>query len=378
MKLSRKLAFTLIILIIFAGGFLVGSIVTSYKASPDPSYTNNPASGSLKALPGKVVPKAEKAVIGYVQDFRDPKNINYKEYTHVIFSFAHPSADGKVIMNGDLAWDNLRKTVKLAREENTKVMLAVGGWYHLSGGASYRYFKQAISQEPSRTRLVNELLAIVNKEQLDGIDIDFEHPRSEEDARNLTAFAKELKLRLDPLNKELSVAVYSKINAATGKEVNSVVFKPELFLYTDRIHIMAYDGQWDDGYHAANLAPYDYVETIVHYWSSYFDRLRLSKEKLVLGIPAYAQPEDQNAKQLSYAAIVKKDPRNAQTDSITVNGTTYFYNGEPTVAKKAELAFKNGFGGMMLWEAGHDSSGDTSLAGTINDVIKQDGLVTKN
>ncbi|OCA91522.1 chitinase [Bacillus sp. FJAT-27225] len=371
---------SLLICLIFIGGFLTGSLFISYSTPSNQPYGYSLATGSMKALPIKAMPDLleDRVVIGYVQDFRDPEKTMYNEYTHIIFSFAHPSADGKVMLNGDMAWDNLRKTVMLAKKHNTKVMLAVGGWYHITGGESYTYFKQAISREPSRKRLVNELMSIVENEKLDGIDIDFEHPRSEADAINLAAFAKDLKLRLEPLNKKLSVAVYSKINAVTGEEVDSVIFKPELFLHTDYVNIMAYDGQWDGGYHAANLAPYKFTESVVHFWGDYFERLGLEKKKLVLGIPAYAQPENLSKKQLTYSSIIKKDSGNAQSDSFSANGTVYFYNGKPTVAKKTELALEEGFGGMMIWEAGHDSIGDTSLVGTINDVIKQDGKLTKN
>ena len=56
-------------------------------------------------------------------------------------------------MSGDLALSNLRTTVDLAHKQGSKVLLAVGGWYHLHGGESYHYFKEAIRhprlQEPT-------------------------------------------------------------------------------------------------------------------------------------------------------------------------------------------------------------------------------------
>ena len=90
-------------------------------------------------------------LVGYVQDFRDPNVVDYSKLTHVIFSFAHPTADGGILLNGDSAINNLRTMVKNAEEHDTKVILAVGGWFHINGGESYEPFKAAISNSDSRT-----------------------------------------------------------------------------------------------------------------------------------------------------------------------------------------------------------------------------------
>ncbi|HYK72829.1 MAG TPA: glycosyl hydrolase family 18 protein, partial [Pseudoneobacillus sp.] len=131
---------------------------------------------------------------------------------------------------------------------------------------------------------------------------------------------------------------------------------------------------WDGGYNAANLSPYPYTENIVNYWSSLFDRYKLSKEKLVLGVPFYAQPEDPKIKQISYATIIKNNPANAHKDKVKMNGTTYYYNGDITVQKKTKLALEHGFGGMMLWEAGHDAQGEYSLTAAISKELEKVNL----
>ncbi|RHW42326.1 chitinase [Neobacillus notoginsengisoli] len=359
------------IIIIFMSGFMTGSFYTSHMKDKKTVMKHHLAPESEKSLPGKKMPESasSKVVMGYVQDFRNPDLINVRNLTHVIFSFAHPSEDGDVLLNGDMAWENLRKTVRLAHENGSKVILSVGGWYHLNGEESYPYFKKAISNLDSRKKLVESLINIADQENLDGIDIDFEHPRTEADAANLAAFMKELSVKLHGQKKELSVAVNSKINAITGAEVESVIFKPEMFHFADYVNIMAYDGQWDGGYHAENLAPYHFTENVVHYWSRLFNSLEIPKSKLVLGVPLYAQPENINAKQISYATIISKNPDFANKDMIILNGTAYFYNGQKTVRKKTALALSNGFGGMMLWEAGHDGEGNTSMAKSIRSAI---------
>ena len=123
----------------------------------------------------------------------------------------------------------------------------------------------------------------------------------------MAAFTSELSTQLHPKGKELSIAVYAKIDAVTGTKMGFVVYEPSMFQHVDHVNIMAYDGQWDGGYNAANLSPYPFTEKIVNYWAILFDENNLPKEKLVLGVPFYAQPEDPAIKQVSYAAIIKQE-----------------------------------------------------------------------
>ena len=166
---------------------------------------------------------------------------------------------------------------------------------------------------------------------------------------------KELSERLHLKDKELSIAVNAKIHSVAGTELHHVIYEPSMFQYVDHVNIMAYDGQWDGEYNAANLSPYSYNENIVNYWSTLFNKHQLSKEKLVLGVPFYAQPEDPKSKQISYDTIIKNNPENANKDTVSIDGMNYYYNGEEMVRKKTTLALDHGFGGMMVWEIGHDS-----------------------
>jgi chitinase len=361
----RKRSLTiLIIMITFIGGFLSGAIFAN-KQQNNEKASSSPVSLSAKSAAAKKTPEKRqdsKVLIGYVQDFRNPAEIDYQSLTHVIFSFAHPTADGRILLNGDQAIKNLRSIVDNASKHETKVILAIGGWYHINGGESYDYFKAAISTPASREKLVHELVSIAERENLDGIDIDFEHPRSADDAQYLAEFSKDLSEQLKPMGKELSIAVNAKVHSVTGTEIHSVVFEPAMFGYFDHVNLMAYDGQWDGEYNAANLSPFTYSANIVNYWTSLFDSHGFSREKLVLGVPLYAQPEDPSAKQISYEALIDNAIKNAGKDQVNIDGTIYHYNGHSTLKKKTELALSEQLGGMMLWEAGLDAPGNQSAA----------------
>ncbi|KON90354.1 chitinase [Sporosarcina globispora] len=361
------------IIIIFSGGFAAGIYYTkntvqlqsskasmASKSDKHPIQKENP---DISKLPRKVL-------IGYVQDYRDPNSINYSNFSHVIFSFVHPEKNGSISFNGDTALKNLRSLVTNAHDQDVKAILAVGGWFHINGGESYDYFKQAIADDASRNRLVKELAELTQKENLDGIDIDFEHPRSKQDARYLSVFINKLSEVLHANGKELSVAVHAKIHSITGTESGYVVYEPDMFKKVDYVNIMAYDGQWDGGYNAANLSPYTFTENIANYWGNLFDSQGISKDKLVLGVPLYAQPEDPAIKPVSYNAVIKHNPENAAKDKVSINGTDYYYNGAATMKKKTALALEHGFGGMMIWEVGHDAKGPYSLTGTIAEVLQ--------
>ncbi|MDR4886349.1 glycoside hydrolase family 18 protein [Fredinandcohnia sp. QZ13] len=367
----RYIILPILLVVIFIGGFLTGTI-RSNESQPENKITKNAPQSSKTPVP-KEMPKLDKTqtkvLVGYIQDFRDPNQIDYSKLTHIIFSFVHPTKDGQILFTGDHAADNLRNMVTNAHKHHTKAMLAVGGWFHMNGGESYDYFSEALANANSQEKLVNELIGVVERENLDGIDIDFEHPRTDADAKNLYQFIKTLGDKLHANNKELSIAVHSKIHGQTLTELGYVKYEPAMFQYVDHVNIMAYDGQWDGGYHAENLSPYPFTESIVNYWSTLFDSHKLPKSKLVLGVPFYGQPADSSIKPVSYEAIIENNPENAVKDTVNMNGTTYYYNGQTMMTRKTELALNHGFGGMMIWELGLDAKGGNSLTNSLYESI---------
>lgn len=368
---KRSIFLSILVIVIFGGGLLTGLWLSNQNHHE--TKIGNETPQSIKNPEQKAKPKLDKktsnVLVGYIQDFRDPNQIDYSKLTHIIFSFVHPTKDGQLLFTGDHAVKNLRNMVANAHKHDTKAMLAVGGWFHMNGGESYDYFSAALANPTSQQKLVNELIEVVEQENLDGIDIDFEHPRTDSDSKHLHQFIKTLGNKLRDQNKELSIAVHSKIHGQTLTELAYVKYEPAMFQYVDYVNIMAYDGQWDGGYHAENLSPYPFTESIVGYWADLFDSHKLPKQKLVLGVPFYAQPIDPNIKQVSYEAIVESNPDNAVKDTVNMNGTTYYYNGQTTMTRKTKLALNHGFGGMMIWELGLDAKGANSLTNTLYESI---------
>ena len=61
---------------------------------------------------------------------------------------------------------------------------------------------------------------------------------------------------------------------------------------------------------------------------------------------------------------VQADPNAAQLDSFDYYGTTYHYNGIPTIQAKTRIAMEKA-GGIMFWALDHDAQGDLSLLNAI-------------
>ncbi len=146
-----------------------------------------------------------------------------------------------------------------------------------------------------------------------------------------------------------------------------------MFQHVDHVNIMAYDGQWDGEYHAANLSPYHYTENIVNYWTGLFDTHQISRERTCFGC-ALSYPAEY-LKDISISphnTIIENNPIHAESDTVFLNGITDDYNGEATIKKKTKLALDHGLGGIMMWELGHDAEGSHSLTQAISEVFQSE------
>jgi GH18 family chitinase len=46
-------------------------------------------------------------------------------------------------------------------------------------------------------------------------------------------------------------------------------------------------------------------------------------------------------------------------DQVTIDGSTIYYNGIPTIKRKVQLVIDGNYGGIMIWNLGQDKeSGD--------------------
>ena len=123
----------------------------------------------------------------------------------------------------------------------------------------------------------------------------------------------------------------------------------DAFPYIDQLNIMAYDGD-------APHSPYELAANGIKYWTG----RGYPKAKINIGVPFYGRMNTDWNKEISYKALVAKDPAAAYLDAYG----GYNYNGIPTIQKKTQLAMQQ-VGGIMIWELAQDASGPNSLLSAI-------------
>jgi GH18 family chitinase len=281
-------------------------------------------------IPSTSAPASQFIILAYATDGIFADIIPYEKLTHINYSFLTPKADGtfNTINN---AW-KLKQIVQDAHEHGVKVSISVGGW-----GWDAQFEELAANPE-TRRAFVENLKAFVVEYGLDGTDIDWEYPDPGQSSQDFLTLIQELRTAMP--DKLLTTAVVSY-----GDD-NGLGVPNESFALFDFVNIMTYDGP-DHG-------TMEQFERGLAYWSA----RGLPKEKIVMGAPFYGDPG------LPYHKIVQADPSAAQTDSFDYYGTTYHYNGIPTLQAKTRIAMEKA-NGMMFWALDHDAQGELSLLNAI-------------
>jgi len=278
-------------------------------------------------------------VVGYLPHYRvDSLNaLPYDSLTDVIFFSVEPKVDGS-IDSSDAKPAILKKLRALTTPKGVKLHLCVGGWRKSKG------FSKMAANLSTRTAFVRNLTAFLKTHQLDGADLDWEHPRSKSEIESFQKLIIELKTAFHPHGLELTVTV-----AGWGTYLH-----PETVPFVDRIQIMAYDQGTP---HASFAGATKDMERWV--------KQGAPKSKLFLGLPFYGRNAKKEA--MTYAEIIRRFK--PSPDSDLAGG--YHFNGPATIAEKTAYAGREGFGGIMIWELGQDAKGKHSLLHAVQRGMKK-------
>ena len=318
------------------------SSVSSSSSSLASSSSSNLASSSSSSSFDPECPQG-KHIVGYFPSWQgDVQDIQYQNLTHIMYSFVLPNDNGSLQALDDDSIAELGDLVLLAHAQDVKVGIALGGWNEGDDSA----FVELASNSETRATFVSNIIDFVVQHNLDGVDMDWEYPSTNDEAEDYTALMTELRAALDELSgdKFLTAAVIAQ-GDWNGQYIQSAVFDQ-----VDFFNIMAYDE-----YQAINHSTLAYATTSIDYW----ENRGLSREKTVLGVPFYARPS-----WATYSSYVDADPANACTDSVGDN----YYNGIPTIRIKSELA-NDRVCGMMMWELSQDTHDETSLLKAMWEVV---------
>ena len=138
--------------------------------------------------------------------------------------------------------------INFAKLNNIKILAVVANLPSEDEGGDWDPSRvtEIISNSESRNQHIADLIALAQKKNFDGINIDYEALPADQKA-NFTAFIKELSTALHKKGKILGVSLHPKISEgdpeySNGSEAQDWV---QLSKYADQLYIMSYDEHWN-------------------------------------------------------------------------------------------------------------------------------------
>ncbi len=289
-------------------------------------------------------------VVGYIGggNFGKLDSIEINKLTYLNLAFASPGKDGKLVMDDNA---DVSIGVNKGHAANLKVFISLGG-----GGRPDTVFWKSALLPKNRSVFIKNIVSYVEENNLDGVDVDIEGNLFPYIGYTYGPFVVELRKALHAKGKGMSCAL-------GAVDLDKVVTKEALEAY-DFINIMVYDktGIWRPG-EIGPHSPYSYAEDAIKYYT--IDR-KIPASHITLGLPFYGFDFTPPARYIDYSEIIQGNLANAYRDSLGMR----YYNGIPTISKKAVLAKKSSLGGVMIWELACDTHGDLSLLRALDQTLK--------
>jgi chitinase len=302
-------------------------------------------------------------VVGYFPSYRnlaDVPDVKFKMCNVINYAFFSVNTSGTLTVGNPSL---VPQVISKAKANGAKVMVSI------SDGVNHTEFKTMAATAAGRNTFIKDVMAKVRQYGFDGVDVDWEFPRTDDGTHlTFTALMKELS---DSLHRDAKYYLTAALTAGKYQGAVRDAIQTEVFGYADWFNIMAYD-DFSTTTPYKHHSDYNLAVTSLNYWVT---TRGMPKEKCVLGIPVYGRPSGitQSNTIFTYKGILAAGG-SSQSDSAMVTTTAFpsgymiYYNGQPTVKKKAGLA-KERANGVMLWEKWQDTTGTHSLLKAICDTI---------
>jgi chitinase len=325
---------------------------------------------SLCSLTASSSIAADKFAVGYYPDWNKgllpPSAIPYRSLTHILHSFLIPAADGTV--SGLSAYGTLVETAHL---NNVKVLVSLGGWDQSAG------FSPMTADTAARRRFVTTMTNFCVTNGYDGVDIDWEYPKTATDRTNFRLLVHELRQSFDALTPRRLISIAAPATSWSGQWFDIEGMVGDL----DWIGMMTYDfyGSWTTKA-GPNSPLYGSFSTNTEGWVDYSTSYYLGRSvppaKLLIGTPLYGwvfaasslYGTSTGASQSAYSSIIPKldqgwtrywDDQGKVPYMINPAATQVIsYDDSTSVAMKCSYINSKGLGGTIIWALGQDKLGD--------------------
>lgn len=268
-----------------------------------------------------------------------------------------------------------------------KTLVAFGGW------EGREKWAPTMADPEKRATFVASATKLMLDLGMDGIDIDWEYPDTQQTSRDALSLLRELRVALDEKSKAANGYhfILSFASPADPAKYQYFDFK-EMDKALDFWSLMTYDfsGSWDKTTgHASNLFPVSDVSPGAIKFSAYTPVLNytdagINRGKINLGLPLYGHVFSKTdglgkkfrryPRELAGGIVPLKDlPRSSssreQWDDAAMASNSYdkysrefiSHENKQSASKKAEFVSTFGLGGMMYWEASGDRLGEESI-----------------
>jgi GH18 family chitinase len=251
----------------------------------------------------------------------------------VIYFAVAPGTEGEFVAPED--WLEGFHKVLARLKPDQELFITIGGGSEAKNNA----MKGIGIDLNKRARFLGEMEKFLKNnriyDRIDGIDLDWEGKTADDSVKMLLE-----DIRAKFPGKLLTASISQRYHEKAAMAI------PVL----DQVHMMCYTAYALDDNGVMGQAPMTlYIKASTNYINA-----GVPPEKLVMGVPFYGRrPGERDAR--SYRRIVEAKPDIATGVNLYVeNGKDYMFNGYDLIYAKTVYAIEHGFGGMMIWEMGHD------------------------
>ncbi|KAK9388983.1 glycoside hydrolase [Lipomyces mesembrius] len=227
-------------------------------------------------------------------NIQPPTELPVANLTHIYYAFVGLNNDGSIYLTEPetagktgSAYLSSKKCLTALRDMRDKYKPELQLLVSVGGGSGSANFATVARDFTRRAKFVEELKDLVDQYSFDGVDIDWESPASVNEGTYYLQLLRTLRSNFPAGNYTLTAAYTGTLWALGAIDV------PECISNVDQFNIMAYDyyGPWNrtSGYHGQLYSATKGGDSGSDAVSYCLKNSTVPSEKLVLGIPLYAQ-----------------------------------------------------------------------------------------